>query len=177
MKQFLFAAAGLFAFATANAQASASTTVKLNINLKPVQTIVVTSALSTVDLTYQTEADYTNGVSKKMDDQLTIYSTGSYEVSVSADTPTMVQGGKTMNVSGVQIVPTSGTATPDNATYTPQMLSGNAQTLVTSTTGAVKKQISIEYKGASANAYIDNYIAGQDPTVYTTNLTYTIVSK
>lgn len=172
MKQFLFAAAGLFAFATANAQ----NTVTLNVKLKPVQTLIVTGQ-DNVDLIYQTEDNYTNGVSKKIDDQLTIYSTGSYEVSVSANTPTMVQGGKTMDVSSIQVVPTSGKAIPLNATYTPQNLSGNEQTLVTSTTGAVKKQISIEYKGAKDNAYIDNYIANQDPTVYTATLRYTIVSK
>lgn len=173
MKQFLFAAAGLFAFATANAQ----NTVTLNVNLKPVQTLIVTSGLNSVDLTYQTEGDYTNGVSKKIDDQLTIYSTGSYEVSVSSNSATMTQGTKTMNVSSIQVIPTSGTNGPDNAIYTPQSLSNNANTLVTSTTGAVKKQISIEYKGANANAYIDNYIAGQDPTTYTTTLKYTIISK
>lgn len=173
MKQFLFAAAGLFAVANVNAQ---SNTVTLNVKLKPVQTLIVTGQ-DNVDLIYQTEDNYTNGVSKKMDDQLTIYSTGSYEVSVSANTPTMVQGGKTMDVSSIQVVPTSGSDGPLNATYTPQSLSGNVQTLVTSTTGTVNTKISIEYKGADANAYIDNYIAGQDPTVYTTTLTYSIVSK
>jgi hypothetical protein len=173
MKQFLFAAAGLFAFANVNAQ----NTVTLNVNLKPVQTLIVTTGLNNVDLTYQTEGDYTNGVSKKMDDQLTIYSTGSYEVSVSTNDATMTQGSKTMNVSSIQVIPTSGTNGPENAIYTAQSLSNNPNTLVTSTTGAVKKQISIEYKGANANAYIDNYIAGQDPTTYTTTLTYLIVSK
>lgn len=177
MKQFLFAAAALFAFANVNAQATASTTVKLNINLKPVQTIVVASTLSTVDLTYQSVADYTNGVSSKIDNQLTVYSTGSYEVSVASDGATMGIGNKTIDVSGIQVIPTSGGNGPANATYTPQNLSASAQTLVKSTTGAINKQITIEYKGAKDNVYIDNYIAGQDPTVYTTNLTYTIVSK
>ncbi|MCD0477939.1 hypothetical protein LPB90_05695 [Chryseobacterium sp. LC2016-29] len=174
MKQFLFAAAGLLAFANVNAQ---SNTVTLNVKLKPVQTLIVTAAQNNVDLIYQTEADYTNGVSSKKDNQLTIYSTGSYEVSVKSEIPTMTSGNKTMDVSGIQVVPTSGTTGPLNATYTPQMLSGNVQTLVTSTTGAVNKQISIEYKGADGNKYIDNYIAGQDPTTYTTTLTYSIVSK
>lgn len=174
MKQFLFAAAGLFAFATANAQ---NNTVTLNVKLKPVQTLVVTSALNTVDLTYQTEADYTNGVSKKMDNQLTIYSTGSYELSVSSNDATITKGNKVMNVNSIQVIPTSGTNGPDNAIYTTKSLSNNPNTLVTSTIGAINKQISIEYKGAGANTYLDNYIAGQDPTVYTTTLTYSIVSK
>jgi len=46
-----------------------------------------------------------------------------------------------------------------------------------STIGAANKKISSEYKGAGANDYIDNYIAGQDPTVYTTELTYTIIAQ
>lgn len=171
MKQFLFAAAGLFAFATANAQK----TVTLNVKLKPVQTLIV-SGQNTVDLVYKNKTDYKQGVKKKIDDQLTIYSTGSYEVSVSSSAPTMT-GGKIMNASSIQLVPTSGTEVPLNAIYTAQSLSGSAQTLVTSTTGTVDGKISIEYKGAGADAYIDNYIAGQDPTTYTTTLTYSIVSK
>ena len=43
--------------------------------------------------------------------------------------------------------------------------------------GAVDKTINIEYKGADANTYINHYIAGQTPTVYTTELTYTIVAQ
>ena len=41
----------------------------------------------------------------------------------------------------------------------------------------VDKNISVAYKGAGGDAYLDNYIAGQTSTVYTTTLTYTIVSK
>ncbi|WP_156104487.1 hypothetical protein [Chryseobacterium populi] len=48
---------------------------------------------------------------------------------------------------------------------------------MTSSNGGVDKKISVEYKGAGANAYLDNYVAGQDPTVYTTELTYTIISQ
>lgn len=173
MKQFLFAAAGLFAFATANAQ-----NVTLNVNLRPIQTIVVTGGLGTVNLTYKTKADYDNGVSSKKENQLTIYSTGGYEVSVKSDAALM-SGGKPMNVSGIQVIPTDGDngVTTTAANYTPQYLSESVKPLVTSATGTVNKKISIEYKGAGANAYVDNYIAGQNPTVYTTILTYSIVSK
>jgi len=48
---------------------------------------------------------------------------------------------------------------------------------VSSTNGGVNKKISVQYKGAGANEYINNYIANQNPTVYTTELTYTIVSQ
>ncbi|MBD3904779.1 hypothetical protein NAL32_10110 [Chryseobacterium sp. Ch-15] len=174
MKQFLFAAAGLFAFANVNAQTTG--TVKLNVNLNPIQTIVV-NGIEDVDLNYTSKADYENGVSSKKDNQLTIYSTGSYEVRVTSNTATISSGTKTMDVSSIQVIPTPGTGGQADATYTPQFLSGNEQTLVKSATGGVNKRITIEYKAAGLDTYIDNYIAGQTPTTYTANLTYSIVSK
>ena len=51
------------------------------------------------------------------------------------------------------------------------------QTLISSNHGVVDKTINVEYKGAGADAYINNYIASQNPTVYTTELTYTITAQ
>ena len=173
MKKFLLAAAGLLAFATTNAQ-----NVTLNVRLKPIQTLVINNAQKTVNLDYVTTDDYANGVSSVNADHLNIYSTGGFQVKVKSANAAMQNGGKTIQANTIQVIATAGTEAVNGAQYSQNVqLSANETTLVTSTNGGVNKKISIEYKGAGANSYINNYIAGQNPTVYTTELTYTIVSQ
>ena len=173
MKKFLLAAAGLLAFATTNAQ-----NVTLIVRLKPIQTLVINNAQKTVNLDYVTTDDYANGVSSVNADHLNIYSTGGFQVKVKSANAAMQNGGKTIQANTIQVIATAGTEAVNGAQYSQNVqLSANETTLVTSTNGGVNKKISIEYKGAGANSYINNYIAGQNPTVYTTELTYTIVSQ
>lgn len=173
MKQFLLAAAGLFAFATASAQ-----NVTLKVKLKPIQTLVVNKSQEEVNLEYKTTDDYLNGVSSPNTDHLNIYSTGGFEVKVKTDNPTMQSGGKNIQSNTIKITATAGSSAVDGAQYSQNVaLAGTESTLVTSTTGGANKKISIEYRGAGQDTYINNYIANQDPTVYTAKLIYTIVSK
>lgn len=173
MKKIILASILMLGLVTVNAQ-----NVTLNVNLKPIQTLVVTPAQKVVNLNYTTTDDYKNGVSSTNADHLTIYSTGGFQVKVKSANVNMQNGGKTIDVNTIQIKATAGTDGVAGAQYTQNVqLSNTEATLVTSTKGGVDKKISIEYKGAGANAYIDNYIAGQNPTVYTTELTYTIVSQ
>lgn len=173
MKKIILAAILMLGLVTVNAQ-----NVTLNVNLKPIQTLVVSPTLKVVNLNYTTTDDYKNGVSSTNTDQLTIYSTGGFQVRVKSASASMQNTGKSMEVNTIQIKATAGSDPVTGAQYTQNVqLSNTEATLVTSTKGGVDKKISIEYKGAGANAYIDNYIASQNPTVYTTELTYTIVSQ
>lgn len=173
MKQFLLAATGLLAFATTKAQ-----NVTLNVRLKPIQTLVVNSGQQTVNLDYVTTADYADGVSANNTDHLSIYSTGGFQVKVKSDQAAMQNGNKSIQVNTIQIKATAGTHAIDNAQYEQNVqLSNTEQTIVSATNGAVNKTINVEYKGAGGEAYLDNYIANYDPTVYTTQLTYTIVAQ
>lgn len=173
MKKIILASILMLGLVTVNAQ-----NVTLNVNLKPIQTLVVTPAQKIVNLNYTTTDDYKNGVSSTNADQLTIYSTGGFQVRVKSASATLQSGSKTMDANTIQIKASAGSDAVNGAQYTQNVqLSNTEATLVTSTKGGVDKKISIEYKGAGANAYIDNYIAGQNPTVYTTELTYTIVSQ
>jgi hypothetical protein len=152
--------------------------VTLNVKLKPIQTLVVNPSQKDVNLEYATTADYANGVASVNADHLTIYSTGGFQVKVKSAEAAMQNGGKNIQVNTIKVTATAGTNAVDNAKYVAAVdLSNNETTLVSSTTGGVNKKINIEYKGAGADAYINNYIAGQNPTVYTTTLTYTIVSQ
>ncbi|SUX44833.1 hypothetical protein [Chryseobacterium indoltheticum] len=173
MKQFLLSAAGLLAFATANAQ-----NVTLNVRLKPIQTLVVNKSQEEVNLDYVTKDDYANGVKSTNPDHLNIYSTGGFEVKVKSENAAMQNGGKSIQTNTIRLTATAGSDAVNGAQYSQNVqLAGTESTLVTSTTGGANKRINIEYRGAGGDTYINNYIANQDPTLYTTKLTYTIVSK
>ena len=174
MKQFLLTALALVAFATSKAQQ-----VKLNVILKPIQTLVVNDEQKTVNLEYTTANDYLNGVGKTNQDHLTIYSTGGFQVKVKANNANMQLAGKTMAVSTVKLTASAGSQALTNATYQQDMSltgGGSEATLVSSSNGAVNKNVTVKYQGAGANAYIDNYVPNQNPSTYTADLTYTIVS-
>ena len=173
MKKLILASFLMLGFVTVNAQ-----NVTLNVNLKPIQTLVVNNAQKVVNLNYTTTDDYKNGVSSTNTDHLNIYSTGGFQVKVKSANATMQNGGKTIDANTIQIKATAGSNAVNGAQYSQNVqLSNNETTLVTSTKGGVDKKISIEYKGAGADTYIDNYVPNQNPTVYTTELTYTIVSQ
>ncbi|RRJ93583.1 hypothetical protein [Flavobacterium macacae] len=153
-------------------------TATLNVKLKPIQTLTVNTAQQTVNLEYVTTADYQDGVTALKQDHLSVYSTGGFQVQVKSAEAAMQTGTKTMQVSTIKIKAAAGSDAVGNASYAPAIsLSNQETTLLSSSNGAVNKKINVEYKGAGDNAYIDNYIAGQNPTAYTTTLTYTIVSQ
>lgn len=177
MKKIIIASFILLGLSKANAQA-ASDVVTLNVRLSPIQTLTVNNSQKIVNLDYVTNADYKNGVASTNADHLSIYSTGGFEVKVKSANSAMENQGKSIQTNTIQIKATAGSEAVTGAQYSPNVqLSANETTLVTSATGGVDKKINIEYKGAGADAYINNYIAGQNPTIYTTELTYTIVSQ
>ena len=154
--------------------------VTLNVRLQPIQTLVVNNAQKVVNLDYVTKDDYKNGVSSTNTDHLNIYSTGGFQVKVKSATSALnnTASGKNIEANSIGIKATAGSDAITGAQYSQNVkLSATETTLVTSTTGGVDKKISIEYQGAGADAYLNNYVAGQNPTVYTTELTYTIVSQ
>lgn len=181
MKKIILASSGMFLGLAAYAQQGHTDNVTLNVKLNPIQTLVVNPAQKTVDLTYQSKADYENGVNSLQNDHLEIFSTGGFQVKVKTEGSQLVnnQAGPNGNINAntVQIIPTAGSQAIANAQYDSRLLSTDEQVIVTSTKGAVDKNINIEYKGANANAYIDYYVAGQTPTVYTTTVTYTIYAN
>lgn len=156
--------------------------VTLNVKLNPIQTLVVNPAQETVNLEYHTKEHYASGVSSTLTDHLSVFSTGGFAVTVKSAgthlTNTVKSGAHgDIEAGTIQIVASNGTDAINSATNNTISLSGSEQTLVSSIYGAVDKTINVEYKGADANQYINYYVAGQEPTVYTTELTYTIVAQ
>lgn len=177
MKKFILTSFALLGFATVSAQTSTDN-VTLNVKLKPIQTLVVNPAQKEVNLLYTTAADYSGGVSSTQADHLTVYSTGGFEVKVKSGDANIVSGSKNIAANTITITASNGSNNSiTGATYTPVSLSNNDQVIATSATGGVNKNINVTYAGAGADTYVNNYIAGQTPTTYTTTLTYTILAK
>ncbi|MDN3708439.1 hypothetical protein QW060_15160 [Myroides ceti] len=183
MKTTIFTSLGMLLTLAAQAQTNSSN-VTLNVRLNPIQTLVVNPSAEhkTVNLDYITEADYANGVSQARENHLTVYSTGGFQVKVnSAGSALENQNGAGANghiqANTIQIVPSAGSSAINGAQYTSQSLANEQKTIVSSTTGGVDKTFNIQYKGAGAETYLNYYVAGQNPTVYTTQVTYTIVAQ
>jgi hypothetical protein len=173
MKKFIITSIAILGVGTLSAQ-----NVTLNVRLKPIQTLVVNNAQKIVNLDYVTKGDYANGVSSMNADHLNIFSTGGFQVKVKSGNSSLQKGNKSIEANTIQIIATAGSDAVNGAQYAQNVQLSNTETmLVSSSNGGVDKKISIEYKGAGSNTYLDNYIAGQDPTVYTTELTYTIVAQ
>ncbi|HCO20177.1 MAG TPA: hypothetical protein DIT47_03555 [Flavobacteriaceae bacterium] len=171
--------------AQASAQPSASASATLNVRLYPIQTIVVNPAQSTVNLDYKTTTDYANGVNSDQKDHLEVYSTGAFAVSVKSSTNQLTNttfSADNINSSDITITPKPGTAKPlTGATLTPKQLSTSTtvgEVIISSDLGANNATFNINYaaKGDKDN-YINKYHNAENPTVYTTTVTYTIAAK
>ena len=174
MKNLIIASFIVLGLSTVQAQ-----NVTLNVKLQPIQTLVVNSSQNNVDLVYTSKDDYKNGVTSTKPDQLSIYSTGGFEVKVKSATASMATtaGSKIINANSIQIIASAGSKPVTGGKYEDISLSETEKVIASSTSGGVDKNITVAYKGSGSELYLDNYIAGQTPTVYTTTLTYTILSK
>jgi len=180
MKKTFFLLSMLAGVLTAQAQVSDNATV--NVRLYPIQTIVVNPDNKVVNLDYQTTTDYKDGVNVDKKDHLKIYSTGGFEVYVSAAGDlTSSDATKNISAADIKITASAGTVNPltstTSNTYKSINLSNTNQLLVDNATGGVNKTVSVNYAAAGADAYVDKFINGENPTVYTTTVTYTISPK
>lgn len=158
-------------------QTTASDEVTLNVRLHPIQTIVINSGQKTVNLDYITTNDYANGVSSDQKNHITIYSTGAFVVKANASSGTLEGTYDEIDASDIRITPTHGSGELANTTFSNINLSNEAQSIISSTTGGVNKTFDIEYAGAGSNSYVNKYFNGENPTVYTTTVLYTIEAQ
>jgi len=181
MKKLFIASLMMVCGIAAEAQTDNAT---LNVRLNPIQTLVVNAQQKTVDIDYVTKDHYKDGVSSTQNNHLNVFSTGGFEVKVKSagDLINNATAGPNGNIdaSSIKITALPGTQDPltNNVSYEPTaILTGSENTIVSSTRGAVDRNIGVLYEAAGANAYIDKYVAGQTPTVFTTTVTYTIYAK
>lgn len=184
MKKAIFiAVVSVFAVILNTSAQQNTESVTLNIKLHPIHTLVINPAQDhkTVDLEYKSKEEYATGVSALRANHLTVYSTGGYEIKVKSSGSELINGqaGARGNIdaSTVNITASNGSKAQEGASYSTQALSATESTIVSTATGGIDNNYNIEYRGKNGNAYLNHYVAGQNPTVYTTTVTYTIIAR
>lgn len=156
-----------------------SDNVTLNIKLHKIQSLVVNTGQKTVNLEYSTIENYDKGVEVEKEDHLEVFSTGGFKISAktSGETLNGIDGNeKTIDAKDVQLLASLGTSNSlDDASMSETNLSASDKDIVSSDAGGRGLKFNIKYKAAGGDAYINHYVKGEGPTVYTTQVTYTIV--
>lgn len=182
MKRIILMAAILFAgFAIAKAQAPTATdNTTLKVKLNAIQTLVVNSAQKNVILDYITTDNYNDGVESLQEDHLKVYSTGAFHVQVASASDQIANASATdiIEAANLKVTSTLGTTNKlTGATVGEVSLSTTATDIISSDLGGVDRNFNITYAGLGGNGYVNNYISTENPTVYTTTVTYTIAAK
>lgn len=161
---------------TATAQTGNEDNVTLNVKLSPIQTLTINSE-RIVNLEYKTTTDYADGVSKQINDHIKIYSTGGFEVKVKSDGPLVGQSDN-INANDIKITATKGTTNTLSPTFYDEtaLEVGVGATIFSSATGGVDQTFNVKYAAAGGNKYVNLY-KGENPTVFTATVTYTILAK
>src|SRR5690606_7054093 len=129
------------------------------------------------------KADYINGVELIQPDHLNIYSTGAFVVKVKSNEGNLVNNryGNKIVSSDIEIStlagelnPFKGEAGTENTKVT---LSGTEQSLIQSNVGGVNKTVSIKYKASGNSSYVEKYINNESPSIYSTQVVYSIEAK
>lgn len=179
MKKFLVAAIAVLGV-TFTSQAQTTTT--LNVKLHPIQTLVVNPAQNQVDLNYQSTGDYLNGVSSTQEDHLKIYSTGGFQVKVKSASDNLESSSNavtsTLAANTIQISASNGSEGITGAEFFSTELQDNVNEglIIKSTVGGVDKTFNVQYQGAGGDQYVNLYNSAENPTVYSTVVTYTITA-
>ncbi|MDQ0477954.1 hypothetical protein [Chryseobacterium sp. MDT2-18] len=161
-----------------SAKAQNSESVTLNVNLYPVQTIELNSAQNSVNLNYKTKEDYKNGVQITEDNHLKVYSTGGFAIkvkSISPDLTTSSGSGTSIDAADITVTATQGSINGmEYFNATAVALSTSDMELISSETGANNKTFNINYSAKGGDEYVNKFFKNQSPTVYTTQVLYSI---
>lgn len=189
VRKFLFAGALIAAslFSVNSVMAEDTDNVTLNLKFKPVQTITVDPAQKTVDFVYQTETDYTSGVTLAVKTKhLKVFSTGGFVVNVKASAEDFTSGNTNLTIPVSDVSVTASQSAGNTKTYAvidlAKAISTTDQKLIQSNGGGKDLEFDVLYDATAdaAEAYIDGYNASQvdidGATVFTTTLTYTITT-
>ncbi|MFV0170973.1 hypothetical protein OBJ99_02735 [Empedobacter falsenii] len=181
MKKLAFFLTVFCGLVSGMALAQETATATLNVKLYPIQTIVIGG--NTVDLEYKSKEDYSKGVTKTMNDHLTVYSTGGFAVNVKSEDENLVftKDGKTdkIAVSTINLQASLGSNTTlTAATFNKNVVLTNSYaSLFSSEVGGTDLKFNVAYSGIGNNDYVNKYYNVEKPTVYTTTVTYTIEAQ
>lgn len=168
------------AFLSKKATAQNASSAVLNIVLHPVQTIEVGGSDNSVNLEYKTREDYSQGVSLNKENHLKIYSTGGFVVNVRTSDQNLTSTATSKSIEAGDITVTAATGTSngmESFTSSPVHLSGSDTAFITSLQGAAHKTFDVTYAAKGDNKFINHYTKTQNPTVYTTQVVYSILPQ
>lgn len=158
--------------------------VKVTLTLQPFQSIVIggtgddgSSTGNNVNLVYKDATDYSEGVTTTMKEHLSVVAAGRYAVKVKAKTGVFNQssGGATYDVSNITLTAKANTEGAKAGSSID--LSTTEATLIASDTGTgTGVTYDVAYKGAGDNQYVE-MLKDNAETIYTTEITYTIVAE
>ena len=162
-----------------NIVAQTSDDVTLNIKLHKIQSLVVNTGQKTVNLEYKEIGDYAGGVTSDQEDHLEVFSTGGFKISAKTSGTTLngTNGNdKTIDVGDVQLLASlASSKSLNDASMSATNLSASDKDIVSSSKGGRDLKFNVQYKtNHDADAYINHYRNSENPTVYTTTVTYTI---
>ena len=180
MKKFILFAAVLFSAVSLVKADEPATNVggkegktELTVTLNPIQIITVNQ--SGVNLIYNDRKDYNDGVKSPQTGHLTVYSTGGFAVSVKSKEDNLLGVGndtKTIPSSTISVK-----ASPADDTILSSQsvaLSKTGATLFSSKVGGADLSYNVEYAGAALNNYFDKLFNKGKPSVFKTDVIYTI---
>lgn len=149
----------------------------LNIVLHPVQTLMINAADQTVNLEYRTREDYSSGVSLNKENHLQIYSTGGYVIRIKTADPRLQSTANiaaAIDAGDITVTASKGTTIGyESFISAPVLLSTSYVELISSAVGA-SKAFNINYTAKGDNKYLNLFTKNQNPTVYSTQVVYSI---
>lgn len=154
----------------------------LKVHLHNFISITINSDDAYVDLEYRTAEDYDGkGVSALKEDHLIVSSLSPFIVKVNSSTTSpLSEEGIALNQegSGVTIKAERGTSRGmEGASSVPVTLTYEGENIIDSDAPSMNNTFNITYTGEGDGAYKTKYFSDNGPTVYTTNVIYTITSK
>lgn len=182
MRKFYYLLGLTFGLTSINVAAQKTGDATVNVRLYPIQTIVVNGSQKNVNLDYRTSDDYKKGVALDEADHLTVYSTGAFAVNVQSKDAQLSSVNTSItekiNAADIKLTPTAGTTNPlSGSKLSTVTLSTTPTELISSNIGGVDKTFNVKYSAAGAGSYLNKYFNVENPTTYTTVVTYTIVAK
>ena len=193
VRKFLFAGAlivaSLFSVNSVMAETGTVATAPVTVNLKfmPVQSIYVNAAQKTIDFVFKSEDNYKNGAAPVVPQaaHLTVFSSGGFVVSLETSGANFTSGTTTTTIPVGHVSVKAKASGVEGSSFGDAVpLSNSSTPFITSTEGGIDLKYDVQYinNGFKNTEYINYFkrVSVEDalsPTVYTTNLTYTIATK
>lgn len=157
-----------------------SGSVAINISLHPIQILKINPVQTEVNISFENEDDYQNGVMNYQEKHLTVFSTSGYEVSVYADSPSgLGLPGQEHPLSPLHIGVLLPHTSPGGISMSNIQLQYFKQNIISSNRQDLGLSFDIEYQGVGDNIYLGHLQQNNnlETAVLRTKLTYSLEVK